>query len=240
MKKLIIIIAAISLVTAAIVTTYFITNTQKPKIAGNYTNVTITNSSNQDSVKVFLTIQAPNSVLGLFGIKDTINTSKGYFYAKKDSTYSLNDTTELLGAVISFVGDNLPCQIAIPKGYPQGINIFEFSINTKYESFDVSLVDGLNAILKITADSTWTTGDYPNQTKFDSIVLNPRIQDNINKRGVYPYNCQVCSSRGINPPQNCLSLPDTCNLINACQAMRTSNKGGSINITYKGDIQILK
>ena len=91
----------------------------------NYTNVTIKNSSLQDSVLVYVTIQAPNSVVGLFGITDTIGScSKGTFYAHKDSSYTTNLSGPLLGAVISFGGDNLPCQVAIANGFTTGINIF--------------------------------------------------------------------------------------------------------------------
>ena len=55
------------------------------------TNIQIENLSDQDSVKVYLTIQSPNSVIGMFGITDTTGSkSQGYFFAKKNSSYFLN------------------------------------------------------------------------------------------------------------------------------------------------------
>jgi hypothetical protein len=212
----------------------------------DYTNLTIKNSSKQDSVLVYVTLQSPNSVVGLFGIQaaDTIGScSKGTFYAYKDSSYSSSDSTTLLGVVISFDGDNLPCQVAIPLGFPTGINIFECSINTKFESFDISCEDGMNSMLKVSVSDTvnWTTGDGVNQQNFDSTKNVFPIQNNINVRGVFPYRCTDCIDLGAAIPENCLNLKDTCSTYRTCQAARTGNNGGTILIEYlSGAPQICK
>lgn len=207
-----------------------------------FTNVEIKNSSHEDSVKVFVTLQSPNSVIGLFGITDTIGScSKGYFYAKKDSSYYSNTSNELLGVVVSFVGDNVPCQVAIPRGFRWGINIFEFSINTPYEVFDISLEDGANCILKASvSDTLWTTGDGVNNImRFTSAQNKFPVENNLNIRGVFPYRCTDCIDLGQAIPENCLNLKDTCNTERICQVARTNNNGGTIKLEYLGQVQVL-
>lgn len=206
-------------------------------VATNYTNVIVQNSSKQDSVLVYLTLQSPNSVVGIFGIQDTIGScSKGTFYAHNDTTYTTNLSGEMLGAVLSFGGDNIPCQVAIPAGYPTGINIFEFSINTPFEVFDISCEDGMNAMLKVSVSDTlnWTTGDGEQITLFDSAKNVFPIQNNINIRGVFPYRCTDCIDLGTAVPENCLNLKDSCSTYRTCQVARTNNNGGTITIQYLG------
>lgn len=207
-----------------------------------FTNIEIKNSSSEDSVLVYVTLQAPNSVVGLFGIEDTLGScSKGYFYAQKDSSYFSNTDSELLGVVISFDGDNLPCQVSIPLGYKWGINIFECSINTKFESFDISTEDGVNCIIKASVnDSTWTTGDGDNIAPFYSSQNKFPVDSNLNIRGVFPYRCTDCIDLGQAIPENCLGLKDTCNTKRICQTARTGQVGGKIKVEYLGKIEILK
>lgn len=208
-----------------------------PPTTTDFTNLIIQNASKEDSVLVYLTIQSPNSVVGLFGIQadDTIGScSKGTFYAYKDSTYYSNDSSALFGVVISFGGDNLPCQVAIPAGYPTGINIFECSINTKFEVFDISLEDGMNSMLQVSVSDTlnWTTGDGTHIASFDTARNVFPIERNLNIRGIFPYRCTDCKDLGTAIPQNCLGLKDTCSTYRTCQVARTSRQGGSILIQY--------
>lgn len=201
----------------------------------NLTTIEIKNSSKEDSVLVYVTLQSPNSVIGMFGIKDTIGScSKGTLYAYKDSIYSYTPALPLLGGVISFGGDNLPCQVAIPKGFPTGINIFEFSINTPFEVFDISCEDGLNSVLKESVSDTinWSTGDSSFQQIFKSSTNAPLISHNLNTRGVFPYRCTDCIDLGTAIPENCLNLPDTCNTQRICQVERTNHNGGILKIEY--------
>lgn len=212
--------------------------------ATQYTNLSIKNSSKQDSVLVYVTLQAPNSVVGLFGITDTIGScSKGTFYAYKDSTYTSDISGPLEGVVISFVGDNLPCQVAVTQGFPFGINIFECSINTPFEVFDISTEDGVNSILRTSVTDTvnWSTGDGDFQENFRSTTNLFPIEKNLNIAGVFPYRCTDCIDLGTAIPRNCFNLPDTCNTNRICQVARTNNNGGTILIEYVSPAyQILK
>ena len=240
MKKLIGIVLFIAVVSAIGVV---IEAKMNPSVKQNpYTNVCIKNSSKEDSVKVYLTIQAPNSVVGLFGITDTIGScSKGYFYAYKDSSYTTSLNGPLLGAVISFVGDNVPCQVAIPLGFKTGINIFEFSINVPFEVFDISCEDGVNCVLKSSvSDTLWTTGDGVNIARFDSAQNRISVGGNVGIMGVFPYRCTDCKDTGSAVPMNCFNLRDTCSPVRTCQVARTGNNGGLITVSYKGSLEILK
>jgi hypothetical protein len=233
MKKLILVLAvALASCTSSTTVTETCTVTDSTS-----TNLVITNNSQEDSVKVFVTLQSPNSVIGLFGITDTIGScSKGYFYAYKDSSYYSNTTATLLGVVISFGGDNLPCQTAIQQGFYTGINIFECSINTPFESFDISCEDGVNSIIQVSVTDSlnWTTGDSIYQQTFLCTQNTFPIEKNINIRGVFPYCCTDCIRLGSAVPENCFSLPETCDSVRTCQAARTNNNGGTININYLG------
>lgn len=198
------------------------------------TTLVVRNLSNERSVKVYVTLQAPNQVWGMFGIKDTISVSKGWFYADAGVVYEETQSKELLGVVISFGGDNLPCQVAVPLGYDTGINIFECSINTKFETFDISCEDGCNAVIRTTVSDTvnWSTGDGQFQMGFRSAENKCLLQDNLNIRGVFPYRCTDCVDKGAAVPQNCFGLRDTCNTQRICQVARTGKRGGKIYIDY--------
>lgn len=198
------------------------------------TSLVIRNLSKEPKVKVYVTLQYPNEVWGMFGISDTINLSKGYFYADTGVVYEENRADELPGVVISFGGDNLPCQVSVPMGYPTGINIFECSINMKFETFDISCEDGCNAVIRTTVSDTvnWSTGDGAWQKVFKSAENKCLLQDNLNVRGVFPYRCTDCVDKGTAVPENCFNLKDTCNTNRTCQVARTGYKGGKIYIDY--------
>jgi hypothetical protein len=206
----------------------------------DYTNISVTNDSDIDSVKVYLTIQAPNSVVGMFGIQANDTTgicSQGYFYAVQDSTYYLDYSDELFGFNISFDSPPLPCNTAIEIGYLNGINIFEGSINCEFEVFDISCVDGVNSILNVSVSDTtnWSTGTKANKQTFLSTQNKLGIDSNLNIRGVFPYRCTDCID--INPnnvPKNCFNKKIICNTDRICQVARTNKKGGLINVQYLG------
>lgn len=207
----------------------------------DYTNVTIKNSSQEDSVLVYVTLQSPNSVLGLFGITNTIGScSKGTFYAHRDTFYQSNDSSQLLGVVVSFVGDNLPCQTAIPIGFRWGINIFECSLNVPFEVFDISCEDGVNSTMRVTVDDTlWSTGDGEHIAVFKTAENKFPVSENINIRGVFGYRCSNCTHQVSPAPENCLNIKDSCSLFNTCQVARTNHNGGNITLEYLGSPQIL-
>jgi len=208
------------------------------------TEIELINKSSEDSVKVYLTLQAPNSVVGYFGIKPVDTTgskSQGFFWAKKDSIYYLRPTIALYGFNISFGSSPLPCDQAVKNGFPTGINIVEGSINCDYESFDISCVDGVNAILRTSVSDTvnWTTGVGVLNKPFHSAQNNIYLDSNYNIRGVFPYQCSDCID--INPhnvPKNCFDLPANCNTDRICQVNRVNHKGGTLKIEYLGSMAI--
>jgi len=207
-----------------------------------YTDIEIKNMSREDSVKVYLTIQAPNSVIGMFGITDTLGScSQGFFIAKKNRTYFLNKAQALYGFNISFNAPPMACDGAITSGFKNGINIFEGSINCEYEVFDISCVDGANCILKASVSDTtnWSTGDGSFKKTFRSATNNVKLGTNCGIRGVFPYRCSDCIK--INPsniPKNCFNLPVQCDNQRICQVARTKKAGGNIILEYYGNEDI--
>jgi hypothetical protein len=204
--------------------------------APDHTTLTVKNSSKKDSVKVFLTIQQPNSVVGMFGIKpaDTISRSQGYFYAKRDSSYTLDHPTALYGWNISFEHQPVNCWQAIDAGYNSGINIVEGSINTEFEVFDISCVDGTNAIIKVSVSDSinWTTG-LGNYIETFKSTQNASFANNCNIRGVFPYRFNSCNQ--VNPkdaPPTCWKIAVPCSSDSICQVARTGHAGGNILIEY--------
>jgi len=206
----------------------------------SYTDVTIQNVA-KDSVKVYLTLQSTDSVIGKFGIKETTGTnSQGYFYAMKDSVYHLNYSGPLEGWKISFEAPPMSCTGAIASGYPNGINVVEGSINIPYESFDIGCIDGINCIAKVSVtDTNWTTGTGVNEEIFYSATNNLKHYSNLNVRGIFPYRCTDCID--INPnnvPPNCFDLPEQLDTIRVCQVNRHAQNGGTIEIMYYGNEEI--
>lgn len=199
----------------------------------DYTTITILNSSDQDSVKVFVTLPATYNIMGLFGIKDTISKSKGFFYAYKGKKYVSNQNP-LIGGVIAFEGDAQGCESAIQNGFKTGINIFEFTVGVQYETFDISCEDGVNCIMKVTVSDqkNWSTGSGSDQMEFLSSQNKFPIQDNCNIRGVFPYRCTDCVEIGAQPPKNCFDLPAQCNKSRFCQAARTGHNGGDVMVEF--------
>jgi hypothetical protein len=216
------------------------------KLNAVYTNLVVKNSSKEDSVLVFLTIQAPNSVVGMFGMTadDTLNCcSQGTFLAYKDSSYSSNVSTTVNGIVLSFAGVSGPCAQTIAAGFPTGINVFEGSINTPFESFDISIEDGMNAMMKVSVTDlvNWHYGDGAQYSTFDSVKTVFPIRNNVNLPGIFPYLCTNCINEVAPIPQNCLNLKDSCSIYTTCQTSRTYKNGGIILLEYLGGIpQICK
>lgn len=193
--------------------------------ASQSTDVVIINDSEKDSVKVFVTLQSTESVEGLWGITtpDPSCQCKGSFWAKKGVPYHLNRTTEVSGAIVTFEGDNQSCQAAISNGFPNGLNNFEFTVNTPYEAMDISCVDGVNSIIEVNCPNSWGVTSYSNKKPLSA---------NLNLPGVFPYGCTVCDSAN-NPPSLCWGYPTKCSNGVPCQFNRNNNNGGVITVKYK-------
>jgi hypothetical protein len=203
----------------------------------NSTELHIANKSDIDSVKVFLTLQSPYSVIGHFGIKpsDTIGSvSQGYFWALKDSIYSTkNNGNPFIGFVITFDTTNISCESAKGTKFNTGVNVFEGTLNVEYESFDISCVDGVNSVMKVSVDygSGWQTGVGSYVKEFESCENDKDLANNYNIRGVFPYMCTTCTGK-YNEPKNCFELPIKCSEQETCQTSRKSLKGGDIVLHY--------
>lgn len=219
-----------------------------------YTDVIIENSSEIDSVQVFVTLQSTESIIGKFGMDSTnFNPNsknpdgspvkcKGVFWAKKGIKYHLGDTTALYGAVVSFGADNYACDAAISHGWLYGINIFEFTVNTPStgnESTDLSCLDGLNSFLKLTVSDTvnWIAGG--------NVFKNPAqnswpLETNCNIIGVYPYHCDNCIDT-VTPPHPVCFPFEGCskNSVNNCQLDRATVRGGNIKCEFLGFTPII-
>lgn len=140
-----------------------------------YTDVVITNRSELDSVQVYVTLPAGETIVGKFGMDSTnYNPNsldkkgkpvhwKGVFWAKKGLDYHWGDTTSGKGGVVVCFGvDNSACTSQQNLGYKYGTNIFEFYVNSWYqngivtghnESTDISCVDGLHSYLGLSVTS---------------------------------------------------------------------------------------
>jgi len=241
-----------------------------------YTDVVLINNSQLDSVEVFVTLEHGNSIVGKFGmtkanIYDTINCycppenlpCKGSFWAKKGVPYHLGDTTILNGVLVTFGAWNRECQLAIEDGYPNGLNNFEFNVNTWWqkgkvtgniESFDITLVDGLHCILRQTATSTgprnsdglhpnfgafWDFGpkdEYGNLIPFITSTNGPTLATCINIPGVFPYGCDHGNYSQKPPTPIC--FPIKCSDkwgLNASQTNR-QGQGGRVTCEFLGFI----
>lgn len=234
-----------------------------------YTDVVIINNSNLDSVQVFVTLQNKESIVGIFGM-DSSNILTycapdsvpcvGSFWALKGVPYHLGDTSTMAGAIISFGAQNQACSSAIANGWETGINNFEFTVNSWWqrdtvlganESFDITLVDGVNCIIRQTATSTgsrtaslspnfgayWDFGVSDSLGKlipFTTSTNKPFIEENVNIPGVFPHGCDWCYKQHL-PPPTCFPIKcsDKWPGVNSCQTNRPG-QGGIVICEFLG------
>lgn len=186
-----------------------------------YTDVVLINHSELDSVQVYLTLQAGDSIDGLFGMTGLNEVSGqkdvGMFWAKKGVEYHLGRSLPTMGAIVTWGVQNRACPAAQTDTlYKFGINNFEFSVNCWWvndsltgsgESFDITCVDGLHSLLKQSvtsfgprnsqADSTHPKGLHHNFGAFWDFGY----KDETNK--LVPF---ISSQNGINF-DGCINLP---------------------------------
>lgn len=221
---------------------------ENPVSSSTCTDVIIKNSSELDSVQVYVTLQSKETIVGKFGMDSTnfnpncknpdstLCSCKGVFWAKKGVEYHLGDTATLYGAVISFGADNYGCQAAIDHGFQEGINIFEFTVNTPSngnESTDLSCLDGLNSYLELTVSDTvnWIAGGK----KIVSAKNTWPLEANCGIPGVYPYHCDVCIDTLTPPHPVCFPWKGCSdNPVNDCQFDRATVRGGKIVCQFLG------
>lgn len=192
--------------------------------------------------------------------------NQGVFWAKKGIEYHLGDSGSVYGAIVTFGTYNQACQAAIENGWESGVNSFEFTVNSWWqggkviggnESFDITLVDGVNAILeqsvtsfgkrelgmKENFGSFWDYGLSNSRGEFFPFTTSTnkwRIEDNANIPGVFPHGCDWCYKQH-SPPPTC--FPVRCSNeyeINTCQTNRPG-QGGIVMVKFLGFVpEVLK
>tara|TARA_R110002020_G_scaffold147202_1_gene322468 strand:- start:208 stop:882 length:675 start_codon:yes stop_codon:yes gene_type:complete len=198
----------------------------KSTVVQQNTALNIKNSSALDSVEVFVTLQSTEDVYGMWGIKN--HGSKGSFFALKDSTYTHSSNTAIKGFLISFGNDCGACDA--PTTPKHGVNVFEGTVNTEFEAIDISAMDGVNSIMRLSVDQdNWivgTTGKSLTSTQ------NKSFGENCNITCVFPYQCTDCV-KIISPPPPCNpTIPVVCNKERICQANRHDQQGGNVLIEF--------
>jgi len=232
-----------------------------------FTNVSVTNNS-ADNVQCFLTVPGGDSPIGKFGISsDSIKPggTTGWFWLKKGQTANLNSTKPAMGYIITFGDQNQNCSQAIANGWPTGINNFEFTINCwdktsnpsatgGNESADITNVDGVNAIIGYSVDTTSSVGrkywdysltdDSGKLLMFESVKNSGELFGDCNVPGIFPYDCDVCYTHSIDAPKPCFEFPKDYKCSDSlaqgklytCQINRPG-QGGTIKVEFFGFIQ---
>lgn len=247
-----------------------------------YTDVVLKNCSQKD-VTVYVTLQSGESIIGKFGMdssnidkdqglceyingKDTLKIPcHGKFLLPAGKDIHLGYSKPLFGAIITFGAKNKQCSAAQKDGWINGINNFEFTVNSWYqngkvyggnESFDITLVDGLHSFLRqsVTSfgprvDTTelpknfgcyWDFGAKDNNDNFITFTSSkngPTFKSNQNIPGVYPYGCDLCYM-SVNPPTPiCFDIyPSTkWGNVGICQTNRPG-QGGQVICEFLGFI----
>lgn len=210
---------------------------------GNSTQVAIVNETN-DTTIVYLTLGADtnyvNNVNGIYGITTT-GLQGSFLLAPKDTVYYTSPYSKGFSGNLSFNTPPMNCRDSL---FPDGINIFEFSLNNNFkglqspqETIDISCVAGVNCRIGCKIDSLdyWNAG---NGIKGFGYFENSYLYDNVDRLGVYPVGCDSCSK--IYQPPICpnplkTSQPQSKNI---CNIQRDANKrGGTIYVIYKGSIK---
>ena len=251
-----------------------------PVDTSKYTDVILKNWSESD-VDVYVTLQAGETIVGLFGMDssniDTVvglcpyivkgdtlySPCHGKFSLKKGGKVHLGSTKPVTGAIVTFGARNSQCSASQKNGWKNGVNNFEFTVNTWWvdgkvvgsnESFDITLVDGLHSLLQQSVTSFgprvdtialptnfgayWDYGlkdDKGNLYKFTSSRNGSTFKSNSNIPGVYPYGCDMCYE-SLNPPTPiCFSIfpSNEYGKTNICQTNRPG-QGGQVICEYFG------
>lgn len=190
--------------------------------------------------------------------------NQGVFWTRCGVEYHLGDTSPVYGAIVTFGTYNQACAAAIQNGWESGVNSFEFTVNSWWqndsvlggnESFDITLVDGVNSILEqsVTSFGPRSNQKVPNFMSFWDYGLNDSfgnlipftksrnkwaIEENANIPGVFPHGCDWCYKQ-YSPPPTC--FPIKCSTewqINTCQTNRPG-QGGQVIVKFISYIPVI-
>ena len=206
----------------------------------NSTRLAIINETD-DTTIVYLTLGADTNyvtdVNGIYGITTT-GLQGSFLIIPKDTVYYTSPKEKGFSGNLSFNTPPMNCRDSL---FPNGINIFEFTLNNNFkgvlyaqETIDISCVAGVNCKIGCEIDSTsgWNAG---NGIVGFGYFQNSYLYDNLDRIGVYPVGCDSCS-KIYQPPicPNPLS-PSQPQSKNTCNIQRDANKkGGTVFVIYKG------
>lgn len=219
-------------------------NSEKTKIEKTKKTTLILSNETEDSVQVWITLGLGDNhyiqnLMGVFGIKEKVSQASIWLAPKQSISYT--SKTRGISGNISFGTPPINCADSL---YPNGINLFEFSLNnylrpsdsTQQETIDISCVSGVNSIIKCELigieENKWNAGvTEPNVKSFknDSLYLNTGLV------GVFPYGCDDCDSIA-NPPfcegHKPYAVPQSQKICNVQRNARKS--GGAVKVIFMG------
>lgn len=261
---------AVKVSIAAMLAFATITAPAEAQVTPGQTKLSIKNDSTA-SVQVYLTLGA---FPGFYG------TNPGFVQDVTQVTFSPPVTwsgsglqgsfTLAKGAKVSYtspagtaISGNIsfgtPPLLCPPVGYPNGINLAEFTLNNNtaayvnipnapqpQEAADISCVNGVNCRVVYTMNTNnnppgstggpWLTTGSSSVTSFSNLTLGtPPNSPNLNRVGVYPPGCDDCTS-SVNPGCNATWLNwGNSNKKSNCTVVRVANgqSGGEVLIQFK-------
>lgn len=211
------------------------------KDLSNNTELLIVNDT-KDTIITFLTLGSDTNyvtnVKGIFGILDS-GLQGSFLLLPFDTVSFTSPNGKGFGGNISFGTPPMNCPPS--TSFPEGINIFEFSLNNNFpsiqdaqETIDISCVSGVNSKIKCKIDSLggWNAGNGIDSFPY---FENTFLYDNVGRIGVYPVGCDSCS-KSYEPPicDNPLkpSQPQSANI---CNIQRDASKnGGKVYVIFRG------
>jgi len=123
----------------------------------------------------------------------------------------------------------------LPKKLVNGVNQAEVSLNTGFESVDISCVYGANAHITILLDGgspQWQnniTHEHVSQIKNKRVDVDERRDENCGEVGVFPFNATDCI-QAPNPP---CGQPICFHVVRDCRLDRQGS-GGTVTIVFSG------
>jgi len=233
MKKLLITIFALGLITLGIIL-LFCNGKVKPVAPSTNTEFQIVNTT-QDSVYVYLTLSGypaadstkfVQDVNGIFGCTQTGLNGMFWLYANDTVSYT---SVKGFSGNISFGVAPMNCPT---EAWPTGMNLFEFNLNEPQESIDISCMAGVNCILicDLIGGPAWPASNlFPNPR----VLKNDTMGANTDRVGVYPYGCTNCTNT--QGKQSCQTPSETPNTSPICNPTRAAGeRGGLVRVKFDG------
>lgn len=241
MKKLIVIVTGLVVSFGGILYSIKQTKNKESLVKSTNTSVCVVNETDS-AVTVWLTFGADTNYLtdvyGVFGIITSGMQGSFVLNAKDTAFYSDGSTKKGFSGNITFNTPPLNCPDT--NLFPNGINIFECSLNNNFiqyaqETVDISCVSGVNSKIgvQLTSDN-WTSADTVGIKSFENSFL----YSNTFRYGVFPFGCDSCTV--IVAPPICeghkkFAQPQRRSICNIQRSAALS--GGKVIVSYKGELK---